>query len=54
MILDLLPDLAKFFFMKKLKVNLTHVQAIILLAIGLQFRSLDSLEVIIINKIITF
>jgi len=45
MILDLLPDLAKLFFLKKFKVNLSRIQAIILLGIGLQYKNLEILEV---------
>jgi len=45
MILDLLPDLAKFFFLKKLKVNLSLVQAVILLGMGLQYKNIENLEV---------
>ncbi len=45
MILDLLPDLAKFFFLKKFQISLSFTQAVILLGMGLQFKSLDAIEV---------
>ena len=45
MILDLLPDLAKILFLKKVKVNLSLVQAVILLGMGLQYKNIENLEV---------
>ena len=45
MILDLLPDLAKCFFLKKFNVSLAYSQAAILLGMGLQFKSLDQIKV---------
>jgi len=44
MILDLVPTLSKFFFLKKFEnLKLSYIQAAILLGLGLQFKSFDSI-----------
>merc|ERR1712205_196513 len=44
LILDLLPPLALAYFTGRLQVNLSFVQATILLCLGLQFRSVSDME----------
>jgi N-acetyltransferase 10 len=44
LILDLVPELARLFFMDRLDLTLTYTQAAILLAIGLQHKSVTDLE----------
>jgi N-acetyltransferase 10 len=44
MILDLIPDMAKLVFLSKAPVSISHAQAAILLAVGLQRKSIDDVE----------
>ena len=45
LVMDLLPRVAAMFFNKRLQVNLPVVQASLLLAMGLQHKSVSDLEV---------
>eukprot|EP00475_Leptophrys_vorax_P004586 TRINITY_DN12740_c0_g2_i1.p1 TRINITY_DN12740_c0_g2~~TRINITY_DN12740_c0_g2_i1.p1 ORF type:complete len:761 (-),score=225.24 TRINITY_DN12740_c0_g2_i1:25-2214(-) len=44
MILDLLPSMAKLVFLRKIAVSLSYAQAAILLAVGLQHKSVDEVS----------
>jgi len=44
LIIDLVPVLAKFFFDKKFNIKLAYSQAAILLGVGLQFKSFETIS----------
>jgi len=44
LILDLIPELAKCFFLKRFNITLSYTQAAILLALGLQYKSLETIQ----------
>ena len=44
MILDLIPSLARFYYLNRLPVDLTVIQMALLASIGLQHRTIDQLE----------
>ena len=45
--MDLVPTLSKLYYMNSLPVTLSHVQAAILLMIGLQFRSVKEVDAVL-------
>ena len=44
-ILDMLPTLARYFFLRRFPFQLTYTQAAILLSLGLQYKSVTEVEV---------
>jgi len=44
LILDLVPEIAKSYFLKRFNFNLSYSQAAILLGLGLQYKTLEALQ----------